>query len=134
VSRDVFRMETKLRSNKMAIIKQKLGFKNMLVVDSIGRSGGLALLWKDEEGVEVPDYSQRHINATVKPTNLNKLTFTGFYGHPKTHRRNKACGLLKYLKSMEPGPWLCADNFNEILSSFKKVGGRRRTRYLMENF
>jgi hypothetical protein len=99
----VFCMETKLRSNKMAIIKQKLGFKNMLVVDSIGRSGGLALLWKDEVGVEVPNYSQRHINAIVKPPNLNKLTFTGFYGHPKTHRR-KAWGLLKYLKSMELGP------------------------------
>ncbi|XP_059431606.1 uncharacterized protein LOC132165127 [Corylus avellana] len=58
----------------------------MLVVDSIGRSGGLALLWKDEAGIEIQNYSHRHINATVKPSNLPPWTFTGFYGHPDTQK------------------------------------------------
>ena len=38
------------------------------------------------------------------------------------------------MKSMAPGPWLCAGDFNEIVEQFEKVGGRRRPNYLMENF
>jgi hypothetical protein len=61
----VFLMETKLRSNKMTTIKQNFRFKNMLVVDSISRSEGLMLLWKDEAGIEIQNYSQCNINAIV---------------------------------------------------------------------
>jgi hypothetical protein len=43
----VFQKETKLASNKMAFIRQKVGLKNMFVVDSVGQSGGLALLWSE---------------------------------------------------------------------------------------
>jgi hypothetical protein len=32
------------------------------------------------------------------------------------------------------GPWLCAGDFNEILMDSEKVGGRKRPRFLMENF
>jgi exonuclease III len=49
----VFLMETKLRSKKMEIVRNKMGFSNMFVVDCIGRSGGLGLLWRDEAKVEV---------------------------------------------------------------------------------
>ena len=82
----VFLMETKLCSKKMTSVKQKLGFKNILIVDSISKSSGLALLWKDKAGMEILSYSLRHINATIKPPNMNKWTFTRFYGHLETHR------------------------------------------------
>lgn len=39
----VFLMETKLQKVKMESIRCKLGFENMFVVDSIGKSGGIAL-------------------------------------------------------------------------------------------
>jgi ribonuclease HI len=130
----VFLMETKLRKNKMVPIKQKTGFKNMLVVDCIGRSGGLALLWKEESGVEIQNYSLRHINAMVTPENLTPWVFTGFYGHPESHKRCEAWNLLCHLKSLITGPWLCAGDFNEILDQSEKVGGRRRPQFLMENF
>ena len=107
----------------MTFIKQKLGFKNMLMVDCIGRSGGLALFWKDEAGVAIQNYSLCHIHAVINLPNMSKWTFTGFYRHPETHKRCEAWCLLKYLKSKESGPWLCAGDFNEILSSSEKVGG-----------
>ena len=42
----VFLMETKLRLNIMGVIKLKACFDNVFTVDCVGRSGGLALLWK----------------------------------------------------------------------------------------
>lgn len=41
----VFLMENKLGSIQMEMIKHKLGFKNCFMVDSVGKGGGLALLW-----------------------------------------------------------------------------------------
>jgi exonuclease III len=45
----IFLMETKLRKSRMELVRIKIGFPNMMVVDSIGRSGGLAL-FKEREG------------------------------------------------------------------------------------
>ena len=67
----VFLMETKLRRNTMEKVRSKLGFPNMFVVDCIGRSGGLGLLWRAEVNVEVKNFSQRHINAIVHEPLLN---------------------------------------------------------------
>jgi hypothetical protein len=50
----------------MEIIRRKLEFSNMLTVDCVGKSGGLALLWGDETKVEIQNYSQRHINGIVR--------------------------------------------------------------------
>lgn len=40
----VFLMETKLRQEKMEMIKCTMGFSNIFVVDCVDRSGGHALL------------------------------------------------------------------------------------------
>jgi hypothetical protein len=58
----VFPMEIKSKQNKMERIQCKLGFLNMLVVNSVGKSGGLVLFWEDEVGVEIQNYSSHHIN------------------------------------------------------------------------
>jgi len=48
----LFLMETKVKKEKMELLRTKLRFEGLLAVDPIGRSGGLALLWKDDrEGV-----------------------------------------------------------------------------------
>jgi hypothetical protein len=47
----VFLSETKKRSKAMYRLKWSMGFKHGVAVDYDGRSGGLALWWRD--GVEV---------------------------------------------------------------------------------
>jgi hypothetical protein len=42
----IFLMETKCRKSKMEGIIVKLGFEGLFVVELVGQSGGLALLWK----------------------------------------------------------------------------------------
>lgn len=45
--------ETKLNKKTMRKEKEKVGFTNSLIIPSLGRSGGLALLWKKDIVVEV---------------------------------------------------------------------------------
>ena len=79
----VFLMETKLRKEKLERVRVKLGFPNMFEVDSVGKSGGLALFWNKEEKVEIQNFSRRHINASViYGRSGNPWKFTSFYGHP----------------------------------------------------
>ena len=91
----VFLMKTKLRSNKMERVRVQLGFKHMFVVDSVGKSGGLALFWTMDAGVEIQNYSRRHINAKVCSSPAKPpWKFTGFYGHSDTSKRPEAWSLL----------------------------------------
>ncbi|XP_059428616.1 uncharacterized protein LOC132162400 [Corylus avellana] len=131
----VFLMETISRQSKMERIRCKLGFPNMLVVDCVGKSGGLALLWNDDVGVEIQNYSCRHINAKVCLTpNKGFWKFTSFYGHPEANKRREAWGLLRYLVTMAPEPWIYLGDFNEILYVSEKLGGKDRHRGFMEDF
>jgi exonuclease III len=49
----IFLMETKLQRERMEIIRCKLGFKNLFMVDYVGKGGGLALLWGEEAMVNI---------------------------------------------------------------------------------
>jgi exonuclease III len=99
----VILMETKLRKEKMELIRYKLGFKNLFAVDSVGKSGGLALLWGEEIMVDIQNYSGRHINGMLVEPNSNlQWKFTGFYGHPNVNKRSEAWELLHYLASLSP--------------------------------
>jgi hypothetical protein len=88
-----------------------------------------------ESGMEIQNYSRQHINAKVcsSPTNM-VWKFTGFYGQPDASKRMEAWNLLRFISRMEPSPWLCLGDFNEILSLNEKYGGSGHQRGLMENF
>jgi hypothetical protein len=76
----VFIMETKLRKKKMELVHCRLGFPNLFMVDSVGKSRGLVLFWGDDMVVDIQNFSQQHINGVVKNKNLEVLwKFTGFY-------------------------------------------------------
>jgi exonuclease III len=131
----VFLMETKLRKNRMDVVRYKLGFPNLFVVDSIGKSGGLALLWGDEIIVDIQNYSHRHINGVIKTPMVDvQWKFTGFYGHPDVNKRQESWDLLKVLKQFSPNPWICIGDFNEVISNEEKWGGSNRSSSQMRRF
>jgi hypothetical protein len=119
----VFLIETKLRQHRFHKIKNKLGFNSLFVVDCVGRSGGLALLWIDDLVVDIQNYSRRHINATIRSTkHTDAWKFMGFYGHLETGKRKEAWDLLRHLRRFEPMAWLCVSDFNEIVEESNKKG------------
>lgn len=112
----LFLMETKLRSDKISFLRGKLDFDSVFVVDCVGRSGGLALFWRDEVTLEIQKYSNRHINAVVKELCGDFLwKLTGFYGNPETAKREEGWNLQRRLQQLAPIPCVCIGDFNEII-------------------
>lgn len=95
-----------------------------LVVPSKGRSGGLALLWKKEIQVEVQTYFEHHIDSIIMSEGDSpRWRFTGFYGNPKTNKREESWSLLTRLARGNALPWVCIGNFNELMHRGEKEGG-----------
>ena len=46
----------------MEVLKARMSFANCLAVDSIGRDGGLALLWMNTFSLEELSFSNQHID------------------------------------------------------------------------
>ena len=93
----------------------------------MGRSGGLALLWRDSWQVCLHSYSCSHIDVDVISDSGDKWQFTGFYGLPKKKARRHAWELLKCLHTNPDVPWICGSDFNEVLSSSETDDGGERS-------
>ncbi|XP_065629560.1 uncharacterized protein LOC136067511 [Quercus suber] len=131
----IFLVETKAKQKCMEKIKFKLSFSNGLIVLSLGKSGGLALLWSKDIKLEIKSYSQHHIDATITEHESNfTWRFTGFFGHSESHLRKESWKLLSYLNTQFSLPWFCCGDFNEILSFFEKSGGPYRAQRQKEGF
>jgi hypothetical protein len=131
----VFLIETISTKKCLEMIRIKMGFVGLFVVDPVGRSGGLALFWMEECGLEIYNFSRRHINAILKSSDDNFVwKFTGFYGNPESAKREESWSLLGHLKTHAPVPWLCVGDFNEILTHSEKVGAAIRRESQMDGF
>jgi hypothetical protein len=131
----LFLIETISRKKRLEWLRVKLGFNGVFVVDPVGRSGGLALFWKDEVQLEIQNYTRWHINVVVKlQDGRSSWKFTGFYGHPNSAKRKESWELLNHLKLYYPQAWLFAGDFNEITHQYEKYGGVLRREGQMEEF
>ncbi|XP_042950057.1 uncharacterized protein LOC122282168 [Carya illinoinensis] len=133
--RVIFLSETKSRRTKVETVRNRLGFECSFVVDSIGRSGGLVMMWKQEVCVELHTFSNNHISLTITvEEGAIPWRVTGFYGNPVVEKRRESWELLKLLKPVNNGPWLCMGDFNEILCNEEKEGAASRPFSQMERF
>lgn len=76
----VFICETKVTNFICDNWRVRLGFSGQLVVDAIGKKGGLILWWKNEVVVSISSYSKGHIDCCIN-VGKNGWRFTGFYGN-----------------------------------------------------
>ncbi|KAL5798041.1 hypothetical protein ACOSQ2_002861 [Xanthoceras sorbifolium] len=130
----VFISETLLSHSKMEIIRVRLGFSGKLVVNNVGRSGGLSLMWSDSISVSLLSYSNWHIDVMVTLDSGSCWRFSGMYGNPEAAQRVHSWELLRRLKGMSSLPWLIGGDFNEILRLDEKEGGAARPPFLINNF
>ena len=79
----VFLSETKASLNRIKGIQRKLNFTQGITVPSDGRSGGLAMLWKEGADVRFKSCLNGHIDVVVcEGAGAQPWRATGFYGHP----------------------------------------------------
>ncbi|KAF5472061.1 hypothetical protein F2P56_008808 [Juglans regia] len=124
----LFLQETRLTTREVESCKYKFGFKNCLAISSQGRKGGIALLWDAEVDLSVTSYSMNHVDAVIKDPNLRRGQWflTAMYGYPKTHLRYQTWNLLRMLCRANDDPWMVMGDFNEVMYSHEKCGGRPR--------
>ena len=91
-------------------------------------------MWRSNFDVKVVSSSLNHIDAVINSSKENTWRFTGFYGNPETHKHHESWAILKNLNRNFSLPWLCAGDFNEILRSHEKKGGRARPEVQMRDF
>jgi hypothetical protein len=130
----MFLCETLVHANKITEIKTKLGFDAAFAVDRIGRSGSLALLWKNTITCNVISYSQNFINVEVGSDRWSHWRFTGFYGFPDHDRRRESWDLLRALATDTSLPWCVMGDFNDMLSEEDKRGGTPQPHWLIRGF
>lgn len=80
----IFLIETLCSKSKLERIKIQLGYDGLFVVERVGRSGGLALLWKAPSNVDILKFANNFIDAEVEVPGLGKSRLTGFYGNPES--------------------------------------------------
>nr|POF10544.1 hypothetical protein CFP56_45935 [Quercus suber] len=84
----IFLVETKASIDRMKGFQNKLGFTQAIIVPSDGRSGGLALLWREGTDIRFKIYSHSYIDAVVDGEGSESpWRVTGFYGHPDNKKR-----------------------------------------------
>ena len=131
----VFLVETKASIERMKGFQNKLGFTQGIVVPSNGRSGGLALLWKEGTDIRFKSCSHSHIDVVVHGVgNGGPWRAIGFYGHPDTSKRYTSWQLLETLNTQCNMPWLVCGDFNEIVHPDEKLGWKDRDATQMDAF
>ncbi|MCH82637.1 endonuclease/exonuclease/phosphatase family protein [Trifolium medium] len=117
----IFLCETLVHANKIEEVRVRLGFDASFAVDRVGRSGGLAILWKHPFDCNLINFSSNFINIEVNHPTYPKWRFTGFYGYrPDGGRRHDSWNLLRTLAQDNSLPWCIMGDFNDILSNDDK--------------
>ncbi|XP_074302306.1 uncharacterized protein LOC141633799 [Silene latifolia] len=129
----VFLCETKLSSSKMKKVWRKFDGYEGMAVDSVGRSGGLAFLWRNDVKCTFRSATVHYMDFDVE-VGVRKLRVTGFYGWPSVQDRHLSWRLLSIFAEENDDPWLCFGDYNEILYSTEMMGGRTRAQWQMNNF
>ncbi|KAL0440082.1 UNVERIFIED_CONTAM: hypothetical protein Slati_2491200 [Sesamum latifolium] len=90
---------------------------------AVRRAGGLTLLWRKDVLVQLRSYSRNHINADVlSEDTMPNWRFTGFYKEADMVKRKEVWDRLVHLTKEMVVAWICAGDFNKILSVVEKTG------------
>lgn len=130
----LFLSETISYSNKVEELRIKLGFVQCFSVDRVGRSGGLAIFWRNNVNCEVTSYSRNHIDVNFLSNGSATWSLSCFYGFPERSRKKDSWDLIRMLASRTQLPWSIIGDFNDLLLAADKWGGVPHAQSLMSGF
>jgi exonuclease III len=130
----LFLSETLVKRNKIEAFRYLLGFDSCVSVDCVGRSGGLALFWRNSSNCQLVNYSNNHITVEFSDSVIGLWRLTGYYGYPNGERRRAAWDFLCQLSNEYIGPWCIFGDFNDIMDPCEKRGCTSRPQWLINGF
>lgn len=95
----LFLSETKSDEKRMKHIRWLLGMKHMVVKECRGKSGGLALFWKEGIPVELHNYSKYHMDVEIVEDDGFKWRLTGIYGELARDKKENTWRLMRNLNA-----------------------------------
>ncbi|XP_074271629.1 uncharacterized protein LOC141595561 [Silene latifolia] len=128
----VFLSETKLSGEEFRRVRTCLDDYDSMEVDCAGRSGGLAFMWKKHVRCVFRSSSMHHMDFDIHDES-RVWRVTGFYGWPVVADRYLSWELLRELGAQSSDPWVCIEDFNEILFAMEMKGGSH-AQWQMNNF
>ncbi|XP_017614083.1 uncharacterized protein LOC108459248 [Gossypium arboreum] len=123
----VFLCETKIHSNGFSRIRSICKMEGCMAINSKGKSGGIALMWKEGVKVDVQNFSNHHIDSLVTVDENEVIRFTGFYGQADPNLRSQSWDMLRRVKrTVKEGkgrrkPRKPMDEFSDILDELALI-------------
>lgn len=130
----LFLCETISVATKIEKFRVKFKYDYCFSVDRVGRSGGLAVFWRNYSEVSVDNYSQNHIDLVFTENGATSWRLTLYYGFPERTRRKDAWEMICRLANISTLPWCIMGDFNDLLYSADKKGKHPHPNSLMEGF
>lgn len=103
-------------------------------MDPQGRSGGIALFWKNADDVKLLSLSRSHIDVSISNLGTTSWRLTGIYGEPDRAQRYKTWDLLRNLSTDANLSWCLLGDFNNVTSQADKKGGPPYPQHLIDGF
>ncbi|XP_074377107.1 uncharacterized protein LOC141718627 [Apium graveolens] len=129
----VFLCETLSSRMQLERIRMQINFQGMIVVEPQGRSGGLALFWKENGQAKLLSLSKNHTDVELNIKDMQAWRLTGFYGEPNRSQRRRTWDLLRHLARDSNLPWCILGDMNNIVSQLDK-GGAAYPQSLIDGF
>ncbi|XP_027082559.1 uncharacterized protein [Coffea arabica] len=118
-------VETRTDSGKADWIVQSSQLTDKTCVETCGFSGGIWVLWnKHKWAVEVITRNRQVIHMLVKRVRGEEWMLSAVYASPDPPTRRS---LWEYFSNIDKSinfPWMVVGDFNEVISSEEKQGGR----------
>ncbi|XP_074342205.1 uncharacterized protein LOC141679663 [Apium graveolens] len=102
----LFLSETISYANKVEELRVKFGFAQCFSVDRVGRSGGLAIFWRNNVNCEVTSYSRNHVNVNFLNNGAAVWSPSCFYGCPESDRMRTSWNIIRRLADVAQIPWV----------------------------
>lgn len=130
----VFLCETYFSKEKVEQVRTQIGFDGCFVVEALGHSGGLIMLWQYVNDVSVLNFSNSHVDLKVSIPNLPLFRLTGFYGDPNRSSRTRGWSKIWRLAEINQLPWCLIGDLNNTPSHTDKKGGIPYPNWLIQGF
>lgn len=102
-----------------------LGYYDLHTVEPSGKSGGLALMWKEVVLIRVLQSDRRLIDTYICWQD-KEFFLTCIYGEPVQSERGELWERLIRIGSNRNQPWMMTGDFNELVDPSEKLGGPKR--------